>query len=46
MIKMEWWIEVGDFKIPTDRHGRSIVNFRGGKNLSNISQLLIFSKIT
>ncbi|MEA2018789.1 MAG: adenylate/guanylate cyclase domain-containing protein [Campylobacterota bacterium] len=33
-------IELGDYSIPTDRYGRSIVNFRGGaKNFQYVSAL-------
>jgi adenylate cyclase len=37
-------IQVGDFKIPTDRYGRAIVNFRGGvKNFKYISAVDILN---
>ncbi len=38
------YITVGDYSIPTDRYGRSIVNFRGGaKNFKYISALDIIN---
>ena len=36
-------IQVGDFTIPTDRYGRSIVNFRGGeRSFLYLSALKLF----
>jgi adenylate cyclase len=37
-------IQIGSFKIPTDRHGRMIVNYRGGsKNFQYLSAIDIFN---